>query len=128
MYILAACTDATQMCCNMAPFLKIVKLVITILQFSVPAVLIILGAIDMFKAMTSNDEKASSDVTRKFGKRLLYGAIIFLVPFLVRTVLNLVENSFPTDDDALPDSAAWVECFNHITEDNYCKSCQNIYK
>ena len=128
MLILAACTDAMQMCCDMSPFLKIVSLLITIIQFSVPAVLIILGAIDMFKVVAKGDEKTSSDVTKTFGKRLLYGLLIFIVPYLVRTILGLVGNTVPNGEDNLPDILAWVECFNNIGNNSYCKSCNDIYE
>lgn len=131
MLILDSCSQSLQMCCDMRPFLKIVYLIIKIVQFTVPAVLIILGSIDLFKAMTKNDEKSSSDLSKKFGKRVMYGVIIFLVPILVEYILRFVEASFKTDADGeLPGVTAWIGCWNNIKENNYCssKGCDDIYE
>ena len=75
------CTETVQMCCDIRPFLKIIRLVISIIQWSVPLLLIVLGTIDMFKAVVKADENATKEAQNTFIKRLLYGVVIFLVPF-----------------------------------------------
>ena len=41
-----------------------IKFIFTLIQWAIPCVLIVLGTIDMFKAMTSGDEKATKEIGR----------------------------------------------------------------
>lgn len=117
------CTEAAQMCCNIRPFLNAIKIIISIIQWSVPILLIVLGTIDMFKAVTTNDEKDIKAAQSTFIKRILYGLAIFLVPFLVRLVLALVEDNIVKDDSVLNDS--WLSCWNGNVN---CGACKDIYE
>lgn len=125
------CTETVQMCCDIRPFLKIIRLVISIIQWSVPLLLIVLGTIDMFKAVVKADENATKEAQNTFIKRLLYGVVIFLVPFLVNLILNLVNDNIIKDDSNLTSAEAWVQCWtssNSDTEmDSYCSQCEDIY-
>ena len=87
-------TEAIQMCCDAQIFLRIIKLVIRLIQWSVPLIIIVLGTIDMIKVVATGDEKVANDVKSTFIKRLIYGVLIFLVPFFVRLILNFVNNKF----------------------------------
>lgn len=125
------CTETVQMCCDIRPFLKIIRLVISIIQWSVPLLLLVLGTIDMFKAIVSGDEKATKESQSTFFKRLMYGVIIFLVPFLISLILNLVSDNIIKDDSDLTSAEAWVECWtssaNDSDMDSYCSQCEDIY-
>lgn len=126
-----AANDTMQMCCNMRPFLNILRYVIVIIQFSVPLLLIVLGTVDMFKAMTSGDEKENKKVVDTFVKRLIYGVMIFLVPFLVRLVFKVLNDNILNNQKEEVDSMSWLSCFNYAMEKGKLKSvCSNydIYK
>ena len=118
-----------QMCCDLAPFLKIVKLIISIVQFSVPLVLIGLGTFDMIKAITSGDEKASSEVVTTFGKRLLFGVIIFLVPYLLSLILEFTEEILTSNSNFEYEEGTatyWLTCWNNIEKQGICTG-RDIY-
>lgn len=120
--------DMMQMCCNMKPFLNILRIVIRLLQFSVPLILLVLGTVDMIKAVTSNDEKTAKNSLDTFIKRLMYGVLVFLVPFLVRLVLNIINNNILKGSDV--DSMNWLGCWNEAmnkTLDSTCKNYKDIY-
>ena len=120
--------DMMQMCCNMKPFLNILRIVIRLLQFSVPLILIVLGTIDMIKAVTSNDDKAAKNSLNTFIKRLMYGVLVFLAPFLVRLVLNFLNENILKNSDV--DSMNWLGCWNEAmnkTLDSTCKNYKDIY-
>ena len=125
-----AANDTMQMCCNMRPFLNILRYVIVILQFSVPLLLIVLGTIDMFKATVNSDDKVGKEAVNSLMKRLLYGAIIFLVPFLVKLILRLVNDNILKNQTDV-DSMSWFSCFNYAMEKGklkeVCNSYDNIY-
>ena len=120
--------DMMQMCCNMKPFLNILRIVIHLLQFSVPLILLVFGTIDMVKAVASNDEKTAKNSLNIFVKRLIYGVLVFLAPFLVRLVLNIINNNILHGSDV--NSINWLGCWNEAmnkTLDNTCKNYKDIY-
>ena len=75
-----------------------VKTVFTLIQWAIPCVLIVLGTVDMFKAMTSGDEKATKEAQKKFIRRLIYAVVAFLIPFIISLVFTFVGKMI--DDDA----------------------------
>ena len=92
----------------------VVKTVFTIIQFGVPAVLIILCAIDMFKAMTNGDEKEVSKAKKASIRRLIYALVIFLIIPIIRIVLNTVNSVVNIDgtDDAVSTFDAFMACWD----------------
>ena len=48
----------------------LVKSIFTLVQIAIPGVLIVLGTIDMFKAMASGDEKKTKEAQRTFIRRI----------------------------------------------------------
>lgn len=67
-----------------------IKSVFTVLQWGIPLVLIVLGTIDMFKAMTSGDEKKTKEAQKVFIRRLIYAVVAFLIPFIISLVFTFV--------------------------------------
>ena len=67
-----------------------IKFVFTLIQWAIPCVLIVLGTIHMFKAMTSGDEKATKEAPQKFIRRLIYAVVAFLIPFIISLVFTFV--------------------------------------
>lgn len=117
------CSETAQMCCNIDPFINAIKIIISIVQWSVPLLLIVLGTIDMFKAVASNDEKATTAAKSTFIKRLAYGVAIFLVPFVVNLILGLMEDNIVKDKEVLNDN--WLSCWNGSID---CDKCDKIYE
>lgn len=92
-----------------------VKFVLKLIQYAIPCALIILGTIDMFKAMTSGDEKATKEIQKKFVKRLVYAAVAFLIPFIVSLTFTMLSKVIVNDDtkDAKDTSNTFFECWNN---------------
>ena len=124
MYIID-CTEAAEMCSNLQPFLNVIKLFLQILRWSVPLLLVVLGTIDMFKAVTkADDEKVVTEARKAFVKRLIYGVLVFLIPFFVNLILGLVEDTIPSNDDSVS-ATTWISCWNENVD---MSSCTNIYE
>ena len=122
MYILD-CSEAVELCANLQPFLNIIKLFIKFLCWSIPILLLVLGTIDMFKAITkAGDEKAVTEARNTLIKRLIYGVLIFLVPFFVNIILEMVGDAIPGEDTITPTS--WIACWNDEVDTS---ECSNIY-
>ena len=108
-----------------------VKWAFNLLLFAIPLVLIIKGTIDMFKAMTSGDEKENKKIIDTFVKRLIYGVVIFIVPFLVKLVLQMINDNILNNQTEV-DTMSWLSCFNYAMEEGRlkkeCSSYEDIYK
>ena len=125
-----ACQDTIQMCYNAKPILVIVKEIIKIIQWTVPLLLIFLGTLDMFKAIIkASDEKIVQEAKNNFIRRLVYGVVIFLVPFLVRLVLGLAERNIVTNGEDFS-TTSWLSCWNNVDKkgSSYFQGCNDIYK
>lgn len=122
------CNEVKQMCYDAKPILEIIKYLIKIIQFSVPMLLIVLGTWDMFKAITkAEDSKVVEEAKKTLIKRIIYGILLFLIPFLIRLVLNFVENNFTIGEDTTSPTA-WISCWNSIMNDDSFSDCNDIYK
>ena len=97
----------------------IVKFVLSVIQWAIPIVLIILGTIDMFKAMTKGDDKEQAKVRQTFIRRLIYALVAFLIPFIVRLAFSLASRLMENDTDiqnnlnGVTGSKGFVECWNY---------------
>ena len=119
--------DASQMCCNLYPFLRAINIVLIILKWSVPLLLVVLGTIDMVRAAASADEKVVKEAQTTFMKRLLYGVVIFIIPFLVNMVLFIAENFLVSDNMELTNATSWISCWNDIVKDEALTCTEDIY-
>lgn len=109
--------ELNEICCNIRPILKAINLMLEIVKWSVPLLLIVLGTIDMFKAVLSGDEKVVKETQESFIKRLLYGVLIFLIPFLVDLVLSLISDNIQVDNQGLTDMNSWAACWKPAVND-----------
>ena len=67
--------------------------VYNLLKIAVPVVLIIMGMIDLLKAVASQKEEEIKKGWQKFVKRTLIGMLVFFVLFIVQLVIDLLPNS-----------------------------------
>ena len=78
-----------------------VRTVVQILQIVVPVALILLGSIDIGKAVIAGDEKKIKEAQKPFIKRVIAAVIVFLIPWIVGIVLSLVGGT------------KWQNCWNN---------------
>ena len=79
------------------------KIVIKVLQLVVPIGLIIMGTIDMAKAVIAGDEKKMKEAQKPFIKRIIAAVIVFLIPIIVNMVLSFVTTG----------NSEWIDCWNN---------------
>ncbi|MGE5455778.1 MAG: hypothetical protein ACM3O4_01545 [Ignavibacteriales bacterium] len=73
--------------------LDIIEVIIRIICIVVPVILVIICSVDFAKAVTSQDNEALKKAMNTSFKRLIAGAIIFLLPFVVSFIMQLVGGS-----------------------------------
>ena len=89
------------------PVIKFVKAIFNIIQFLIPIGLIIMGSVDLGKAVLSSDDKEIKQATSKLIKRAIAAVAIFFIVLLVKLVMGMV-----TDSGADGDSASWMACWD----------------
>lgn len=70
-----------------------ISLFVTILKIAIPIILIILGMLDMAKAVMANEEKEMKEAQKKLIKRLIYAVVIFFIVALVQFLFKQLDNA-----------------------------------
>lgn len=80
-------------CKDIAPVIKFVKSIFTLIQWLIPIGLILMGSIDLGKAVLSSDDKEIKQATSKLIKRAIAAVAVFFIVLLVKLVMGLVSQS-----------------------------------
>lgn len=87
-----------------------VSTVINIIKIVVPIIIIVLGMLDLAKAVMANEEKEMKEAQGKLIKRIIYGALVFFVIALVQFVFSALSKNAKTDD-----ATGCISCFTSGT-------------
>lgn len=85
----------------------VIRTVLKIIQWVVPVILILLGTIDLVKAVSAGKE---DDIKKNQGvliKRAIAAVIVFLIPVLVSAVMGLIGAD-----------SSWKGCWNKAGEED----------
>ena len=72
---------------------NLVHMLILLIQIFIPIVLIVLGMLDMGKAVLSNDEKTMKEAQGRLIKRIIYAIVVFLIVAIVKVVVGIVTDT-----------------------------------
>ena len=81
------------------------------IQIAIPVILILLGTIDLAKAVMAGDDKKVKEAQSAFIKRLIYGAAVFFVVLIVRVVFGAIGEASGTTNKT---------CFNCVANRGSC--------
>ncbi len=99
---------AIDACNGLLPIVKVIrKGVFPLFQIGIPILLIILGTVDLGKAVISSDEKEVKAAQNRLIKRFIYAALVFFVTTFVSVVMNIVSTG--ATDDA--NTTGWESCW-----------------
>ena len=99
------------------PLWNVVGIIINVVWIGVPILLIVLGSIDLGKAVISSKEDEVKKATKAFGKRFLYAVLVFLVVWIVQVVMDFVAGFGFTDTDGSKiDTSGWKACWAQIRD------------
>ena len=73
---------------DIATIPKLTSTVVSIIQWVIPVILIVLGMIDLGKAVTSNDEKQMKEAQKTLIKRVIYAVLVLFIVAIVRFVFS----------------------------------------
>ena len=114
MFMIDICTDP-----EFAPIWNVVGIVINIIWIGVPILLIVLGSIDLGKAVISSKEDDVKKAKKALINRFIYAALVFCVVWIVGIVMNLISGIGVTGNDNVTgvpgsDTGSWKECWKQI--------------
>ena len=69
---------------------QLTSTIVTLIKLGVQIIIVILGMIDLFKAMTAQKEDEIKKAQTLFFKRLIAGVLVFLVFIIVEFVFNML--------------------------------------
>ena len=81
-----------------------------ILQIGIPIILIVLGTLDLGKAVISSDDKAVKEAQSKLIKRCIYAILVFFIVTLISVVFSMIGN---VAGDAAPGLSEWSTCWDN---------------
>ncbi|MBR6690842.1 MAG: hypothetical protein IKL65_05870 [Bacilli bacterium] len=85
---------------------NIVSTIVTVIKIVVPVLLVIMGMLDLMKGITAGKEDEIKKGQQIFIKRLISGALVFLVFTIVQLII-----SFVADDNDKSNIATCSKCF-----------------
>lgn len=100
-----------QYCQSLMPIIRIVRDgILPLIQIGIPIVLIVLGTIDLGKAVIASKEDEIKNAQKMLIKRCIYAAAVFFVVTLVTIVFNLLATT--KDSDITSGTYNWQTCWN----------------
>lgn len=101
---------AVDFCENLLPLIRLVKNgIIPIVQIGIPIILIILGMLDLGKAVVASKEDEIKNAQKMLIKRAIYAIAIFFVVLIVQLVFGLLGTAGSDYEDK---GNNWLECWN----------------
>jgi len=94
-------------CSDTANIWNVLGYVVTIIKIVIPLILIILGMVDLGKAVVSSDEKAISKSVGALIKRFIAAVVLFFIPTIVSALFNAI--ALMNEDDQ-KDYNVCVQC------------------
>lgn len=108
-----SCSKTTSSGCptSLVPIFKFIKKILTpVIQIGIPILLILMGTIDMARAVASTDDKAIKDSASRFIRRCLAAIAVFFIVTIVTVLMNMFAK---TDIGAQNE---WKACWTNLDD------------
>ncbi|MBR4672772.1 MAG: hypothetical protein IKO78_06230 [Bacilli bacterium] len=80
-------------CNGLGPIVKVIAGLFAVVKIVVPILLLIMGAIDLAKAVLASDDKEIKAATSKLTKRAIAAAAVFFAVTIVDVIMGIVGDS-----------------------------------
>lgn len=101
-------------CRGLTPVIRVIrKGVFPIVQIGIPLILVLLGTIDLGKAVISSDDKEVKAAQSRLIKRCIYAVAIFFVVTLVTVLMSIISETADDDDVEVGN---WKKCWQDAAE------------
>lgn len=97
---------------DLVPVFKFLKFgIYPIIQIGIPILLIIMGSIDLGKAVLSSDDKEIKGATGKLIKRAIAAVAVFFIATIVSLLMNMFSDSGSDIDTG---DTNWADCWTKL--------------
>ena len=97
-------------CETLLPLIRLIKNgIIPLIQVGIPIILIILGMLDLGKAVVASKEDEIKAAQKLLVKRCIYAVAIFFVVLIVQLVFGLISGT--KDPELIEKSTDWFTCW-----------------
>ena len=99
---------------NLLPLIRLIKQgIIPIIQIGIPIILIILGMLDLGKAVVASKEDEIKSAQKLLIKRAIYAVAIFFIVLIVNLVFGLLGNADVEGAEGYGTAGnSWWSCWN----------------
>lgn len=99
---------------DLAPIARFIKYgVFPIIQIGIPILLIVMGTVDLGKAVLSSDDKEIKASTTRLLKRAIAAVAVFFVTTIVSLVMGLFKTS-KSGVDTGSEEGNWSDCWTEL--------------
>lgn len=98
-------------CANTANIWQVVGYLVLIIKIVIPLLLIVLGMVDLGKAVVNNDDKSVSKAVSTLIRRFIAAIIVFFIPTIVNALFSAVGVISKDNTDYMK----CVECVTNAT-------------
>ena len=100
-------------CETTAPLWGLLGIAITAIKVVIPIILIVMGMLDMGKAVTSGKDDEVKKQLKVFLFRAIAAILVFFVPTIVGMIMQAVNSA--TKSDATKDTCGYKDCIKAAT-------------
>ena len=98
-------------CSDLMPIIKLIKNgIIPLIQIGIPIILILLGMLDLGKAVIASKEDEIKAAQKMLVKRAIYALAIFFVALIVQVVFGLLSSTGNSKIEN--EGASWKTCWD----------------
>lgn len=99
---------------------KLIGEIIYMIRIAIPIIIVLLGTLDLGKAVIAGEDKKIKEAQKSFIRRLIYGVAIFFVFTIVKTIFGLLNVDIDKGDNKI----CWVcaskphsrACVNYVEQ------------
>lgn len=100
---------------DLRPIFQFIKHgVYPIIQIGIPILLIIMGSIDLGRAVLSSDDKEIKSATSRLVKRAIAAIAVFFVATLVSLIMGMFDSTEDNDNLDMECTKTWKACWNEL--------------
>ena len=92
-------------------------IVITACKIIVPIILVVMGTIDMARAVIAQDDGALKKQAMTFAKRCIAAILIFMAPGIINGIFNMVIDGY---EESTNNPSEYKDCFTCLFNPNKC--------
>lgn len=100
---------------DLVPIFRFIKNgLFPIIQIGIPILLIVMGSIDLGKAVMSSDDKEIKGATGKLIKRAIAAVAVFFVATIVSLLMGLFSSSGADENNNVTGVDSWKDCWTKL--------------